>query len=579
MYTKLSRLWEHITTRRRKQLLQLFVLTLIASIVEVISIGAVLPFLGVLTSPEIFFENPISVPVIKFLDLKSPHQLVLPLTALFILGVVISAVMRLLLLCSQAHLGYAIGADLSIEIYRRTLYQPYQVHLTRNSSQVIAGMSSKVNQVVGSCILPLLTAISSGVIFLVVLVALIIIEPWLTLIACGSFGLIYYAITLITKKQLKKNSTTISNNSSGLIKALQEGLGGIRNVLMDNTQSTYFDLYKVSDVAMRHAQANNRILGGAPRFLIEALGMSTLALGGYFVAINGPGFSQAVPILGILALGSQKLLPIMQQLYQSLTSLRGAQASLSDVLELLAQPSPPQLHSTLVNTLKFEYSIKLNSVSFSYNDVNSDILNSVNLEIKKGTSVGLIGLTGSGKSTLLDIFMGLLEPTSGSLEIDGVAITKQNCNAWQAKIAHVPQSFFLADLSVAENIALGIPPSKIDMQRVKAAAEKAQIAKTIESLDKQYDTRVGELGIRLSGGQRQRICIARALYKQANIIVFDEATSALDNETEFALIEAIKTIGHDYTILIVAHRLSALQACDQIYELEKGSIKKLIMTT
>ena len=572
MSNLILRLWQHVAPRRKKQLGVLSLVMIFASFAEVISIGAVLPFLGVLTAPEKVFNHEQAKPIVNLLNLAQPQDLLLLITLLFIVAAIVSAAARLLLLWLQTRLGHAIGADFSIEIYQRTLYQPYQVHLSSNSSQVIAGISSKVNQVVYQGLLPLLTITSSVLMLTVILAVLIAIDPWVALIAFGGFGSIYILITIATKNRLAANSQKITQNSNQVIKALQEGLGGIRDVLIDGTQKTYCAIYRTADISLRRAQANNQIMGGSPRFLIEALGISLIALLAYGISGREVGFAQAIPILGALALGAQRLLPVMQQLYQSWSSLKGGQASLNDVLELISQPLPDHLNEPEPEPIKFENSIRLKDIGFHYSEPGTQVLSNINLEIKKGSLVGFMGTTGSGKSTLLDIVMGLLPPTSGTLEVDGKPITTQNYRAWQAHIAHVPQAIFLADISIAENIAFGVPVEEIDMLRVKSAAEKAQIAQTIESWEEQYQTLVGERGVRLSGGQRQRIGIARALYKQADVIVFDEATSALDNETEAAVIDAINAIGNDITVLMVAHRLSTLEGCDRLYELSHGKI-------
>jgi ATP-binding cassette subfamily B protein len=565
-------LWSHLAIRRKKQLGVLLVAMIFASFAEVVSIGAVLPFLGALTTPETFFNHALTRPLVEELNITQPQDLLLPLTALFVFAALFSAATRVLLLFLQTRLGHAIGADLSIEIYQRTLYQPYQVHLSQNSSEVISGISNKVGIVVAHIVAPLLTIASSGLLLTVILVTLIAIDPPVALIAFGGFSLIYFVITLATKRRLVENSKKISQNSDRVIKALQEGLGGIRDVLIDGTQRTYCAIYRTADLSLRRAQADNQIVGGSPRFLIEALGMSFIALLAYSISAREGSFGREIPMFGALALGAQRLLPVMQQLYQSWSSLKGGQASLKDVLRLMSQPMPKHSNELLPDPIKFEDSIRLCSIEFRYSDQGPQVLSNISLEINKGTRVGFIGTTGSGKSTLLDIIMGLLPPTNGTLEVDGTPIVMDNSRAWQARIAHVPQAIFLADSSIAENIAFGSPIETIDMERVKVAAQRAQIAHTIESWRDRYQTLVGERGVRLSGGQRQRIGIARALYKQADVILFDEATSALDKETEAAVMDSINAIRGDITVLIVAHRLSTLDECDVVYELSHGQI-------
>jgi len=306
---------------------------------------------------------------------------------------------------------------------------------------------------------------------------------------------------------------------------------------------------------------------------MEALGMLLIAALAYSLAQQVDGIAKAIPILGALALGAQRLLPVLQQAYGSWTQINSGQASLKDTLELLDQPLPDYANQSITQ-LPFNQSIILRQLRFRYGEQAPYVLNQLNLTITKGSRIGFIGTTGSGKSTLLDIVMGLLQPTNGLLEIDGQPIAPANYRAWQSHIAHVPQAIFLADSTIEENIAFGIPRDQIDHSRVQQAAQQAQISESIESWPKQYQTFVGERGIRLSGGQRQRIGIARALYKQADVIIFDEATSALDGETEQAVMQAIESLSKELTLLIIAHRLTTLKSCTQIVELSDGNIRR-----
>jgi len=315
--------------------------------------------------------------------------------------------------------------------------------------------------------------------------------------------------------------------------------------------------------------------------------MTLIAGIAYTMSLREDGLTTAIPILGALALGAQRLLPALQQAYSAYSALNGSQSSFQDVLRLLDQPLPQYALETDSNkdnesyseivpptTISFNKEICLNNLSFKYAadsiENTSWILKSINLTIVKGERIGFIGVTGSGKSTLLDIIMGLLPSTSGELTIDGELITSKNIKAWQAHIAHVPQNIYLSDSTIEENIAFGIHKEKINHQQVEKAAKQAQIAELIEEWEEGYQTSVGEQGIRLSGGQRQRIGIARALYKEADVLVFDEATSALDNETEQAVMEAIDGLGRDLTILTIAHRLTTLKGCDRIVKIDNN---------
>lgn len=547
---------------------------ILASFAEILSIGAVLPFLAVLTAPARVFEHPTAQPFIQTLGLTAPEQLLLPLTIAFGLAALVAGAMRLLLIWASTRLSFATGADLSNSIYRRTLYQPYSVHVTRNSSEVINGISVKANGVIYSIVVPALTLISASVMLSAILIALLSVDPVIALAAFGGFGVIYAFIIRFTRNRMRIDSQRIARESTQLIKSLQEGLGGIRDVLIDGSQATYCQIYRNADHPLRRAQGNNLFISQSPRYGMEALGMLLIAALAYTLAKQSDGIAKAIPVLGALALGAQRLLPVLQQAYAAWSAIQGGQVSLQDTLELLDQPLPNYADQPAAKPLPFRHQIRLNQLSFRYSPQTPWVLKNLDLSIAKGGRVGFIGTTGSGKSTLLDIVMGLLQPTGGTLEIDWQAVTTGNHRAWQSHIAHVPQAIFLADSTIEENIAFSVPKDQIDHERVKQAARQAQIADIIETWPKRYQTFVGERGIRLSGGQRQRIGIARALYKQADVIIFDEATSALDNETEQAVMQAIEGLSEDLTILIIAHRLTTLKNCTLIVELADRGVKR-----
>ena len=556
-------LWRHLTKRRQKQFSLLLVLMVIASLAEIVSIGAVLPFLGILTAPEQAYQHSLMQPVIQILELTKPEQLMLPLTILFVTTVLLAGVVRLTLLYAMTRLSFATGADLSINIYHRTLYQAYEVHVSRNSSEVINGIITKTSTVIGGVISPTLNLISSIIMFVGIMSALFVINPTIALSVSIGFGLLYWMVIRYTKTHLKNNSKIIADQSTQMIKSLQEGLGGIRDVLIDGTQQFYCRLYRNADLPLRRALGNNQFIGGSPRYLMEVIGMTLITGLAYLMTQQEGGMVVAIPVLGALALGAQRLLPALQQAYASYSQIKGSKSSFEDVLNLLDQP--------LSKPIPFAKEIKLNNISFRYSEDSPWVLKNISLSLKKGGRVGFMGVTGSGKSTLLDIIMGLLPATEGGLIIDNQTINSQNRRAWQAHIAHVPQNIYLSDSTIEENIAFGIEKELIDHQRVKKAAQQAQIAELIEQWKDGYQTFVGERGVRLSGGQRQRIGIARALYKQADVLIFDEATSALDSETEQAVMGAIEGLDKELTILIIAHRLTTLKGCNKIVKLDKNN--------
>lgn len=544
---------------------------LMSAVVEVISLGAVIPFLGILTAPEKIFSYPFVQASAIFLGASEPDQLVFPITVLFVLAVLFAGIVRTFLLWVSTRLTFASGADLSIDVYRRTLYQPYTVHVGRNSSEVISGITIKVSGVV-EILKQLLMLMSAVVLIVSILAALIAINIAVALSAIGGFGFFYGMVSLFVRQRLKENSITISEEQTRVVKALQEGLGGIRDVLLDGTQPYYCDVYRRADMALRRALGNNIFVGGSPRFVMETIGMMLISGLAYWLSSQEGGVASAFPVLGAMAFGAQRMLPALQQSYAAWVSIAGNQGALGAAIDLLEQPLPKVVMQDTPNTLPLEKSIHIHNVSFCYGDAHPMVLDHLNLEIRKGSRVGFVGGTGSGKSTLLDLLMGLLEPASGEIRVDGQTLDGRSMRAWQRNIAHVPQHIYLADATIAENIAFGLPLEAIDMDRVRKAAWQAQIAPYIESMSCGYSEVVGEHGVRLSGGQRQRIGIARALYKQARLLVFDEATSALDNATEKAVIESLGLLSDDLTILIIAHRLSTVRHCDKIVELQAGKV-------
>jgi ABC-type multidrug transport system fused ATPase/permease subunit len=571
----LINLWEHISPRRKKQFFLLTVLIVVASLTEIISIGAVLPFLAALTDPDKVFQLPLAQPLIQALNITSSNQLLLPLTIAFGFAAILAGVMRLLLLWTSTRLSFATGADLSYDIYLRTLHQDYEVHIARNSSIVIDGILNKPSIVIYEIVMPILNFISSLIMLIVILIGLVFVDAATAAISFSGFGIIYIVVVLISRNRLQINSESIARESSSVIKSLQEGLGGIRDVLIDGSQKTYLRIFQGSDSQLRRAQGDNAFITAGPRFAIEALGMLLIAVLAYYLSQQMDGFSKAIPILGAFALGAQRLFPNLQQVYASWAKIKGGQASLKDALYLLNQPMPKQVDE-FVKPMAFHSAIHLDHLSFRYQTDAPWVLRNINLTIPKGSRIGFIGTTGCGKSTLLDIVMGLLKPIEGALKVDDTSIDVVNRRAWQANIAHVPQTIFLADSTIAENIAFGVPKDQIDLDRVRQAAAQAQVAQIIEAWPEQYNSFVGERGVRLSGGQRQRIGIARALYKKADVIIFDEATSALDNETEESVIEAIENLRSDITILIIAHRLTTLRNCTQIIELGNQGIQRTL---
>jgi ATP-binding cassette, subfamily B, bacterial PglK len=560
----------HLSTRRRRELAVVVFLMFVSAVCEVATIGAVLPFLAFLSAPEQALAQPWFVRLVGLIGLGStPDDLALHLTLVFGAAAIAAGTARIAVIYSIAKLNAAIGHELAGDIFWRSINQPYEIQVYRNSSEVIGGLQ-KLEEVVW--VLFSLLNVTSGLLLAVsITTALLAVEPVLTLGILIGLGGLYAGIVRLSRHRLQRNSVHLSRSYNVRIKYVQEALGAIRDVLLGHTQEVFARQFDAQDRSFREAQASNSFLGAAPRFGTEAVGMVVIAALGYWLSRIQGNVASGLPTLGALALGLQRMMPAIQQLYNGIVAVRGRSRTLEDVAALLQQPLPTHETNNLPS-LPFSTAISMEGVWFTYGPQKQPALADLTLTIRKGMRIGLIGRSGSGKSTMADLIMGLLQPTRGRILVDGVPITGACRSAWQRNIAHVPQSIFLSDGSFAENIAFGVSMDNIDYQRVRNSARNAQIADFIERQPDGYATLVGERGLRISGGQRQRLALARALYKGASVLVFDEATSALDDDTETAVMQAIGSLGTDLTIIMIAHRLQSLRACDLVFRLENGAV-------
>lgn len=570
LITDLSRFYHHLSRRRRLQLMALLLLMVITSLAEMVSVGSVFPFLAALGSAQKLLQAPGWQPLLGRLQIETPQQLVGALALGFIGAAGLSNGLRLLSLDMQNRVMAVVATDISTQVYYTTLYQPYRFHVGQNSSDLIQAITLDADRF-ALAVKQLLILIANILLAPALITTLLLINWQMAVGAALILGVAYYLIFRSREHLLRQNSRLISEAGQQKVKVVQEGLGGIRDVLLSHSQDYFGQAYYRQERLLRQKDVTNNFIGAFPTYVMEWVAMASIALLALGLG-RGGDFSQAVPALGSLALGARRLLPSLQAIFSALVYFKGTEASLSRLLAALERPIDPLLQGAAMPPLGMARELRLEGVWFRYGPDSDWILRGLDLTITAKTTVALVGTTGSGKSTTADLILGLLEPQRGQLLVDGVPLTGERLRRWQGAIAHVPQQIYLSDASLAENIAFGIPTRAIDLAQVRRAAQLAQIAEFIEGLPAGYDTYVGERGIRLSGGQRQRIGIARALYKDASVIVFDEATSALDNATEQEVMAAIEGLSGDFTIILIAHRLSTVERCDLLVELDQGRV-------
>ena len=579
IFSAIKKLWGFLSIKKKFQLIQLLFLMLICGLVELISLASVIPFLIVLTDPSKLKGISFFKYIFEYLNLSSQKEILIFTTILFGLASLITMVIRLSNLWLNGSISANIGSELSNKVYMTMLYKPYDWHVKVNTSELINDATNNVGFAVffiKSC-LTLLTQISVAT---SLLIGLLIIDGFSAIISATVFSGTYIVLALFVRKRFEKNGKFMVLSNEKQLRNLQEGFGSIREVILDNLQFNLLDSYKKIDFPNRLRQAENEFLKTAPRFTLETICLLLISFLALTLSITRGSSATVLTTLGTLALGAQKLLPAMQGIYSDWAGLRNFYPGVCSILSILSSAELKFIDINQHDATPFKREIKLKNLYFSYHeDRKENVLENVNLTLKKGQKIGIVGKTGCGKSTLVDLIMGLLVPDQGAVEIDGKSIdyaNKEEIAKWRLNISHVPQSIFLTDSSLLENIAFGVDRKNIDLDKVKQSAKQAEILDFIMELPSGFNTYIGERGVRLSGGQRQRIGIARALYKKSNVIIFDEATSALDNETEKSVIESIDNFSKkDNTIIMIAHRLSTLKTCDKIYEVSNYGINEI----
>lgn len=566
-WSSLGPLFRLVDHRGRRQLATVILLTLLGAFTEVVTIGAVVPFLALLAAAPSGSDLRWFHEIFGSLFGQDGGAQLLAATILLCAAAVASGILRILVVLMTQRFASGFGHRLSVEVQRRMLLQPYSWHVRHNSSEQLAAIE-KAELVADSVLVPLIQACAASILVLVVLLLLIQIAPLATIVAGVALGLAYYALGAFSRTRFMRYSERVGEAYTKRIQIIQEGLGGIRDVILDGSHPRVLDEFRASDLQMIQARTNAIFVAAVPRSLIEPAGIIIIAALALVLSGREGGLIGALPILGALALGAQRLLPLVHQLYHAWSSFASNRYVIDDVARTLSMHVDAPANTSA--PLKFEGNVEFRDVSFTYSGRSAPAVGDLSFAITHGSRVALAGATGSGKSTTADLLMGLLEPTSGEILVDGETLTSANRQSWRANVAHVPQMLFVADATIAQNIAL---MAEVDMERVREAARIAQLDEFIATLPNGYHTQVGEKGAQISGGQRQRLAIARAVYKGSPLLVLDEATNALDPATEAAVLKALDGLQKQgRTIVIIAHRETAILDCDLELRLEEGRL-------
>ena len=570
IYT-LKRLIEQISSKRKIQFLFLLVITVFSALLEMLSIYSIVPFIGLVTNENYIINTPY---LEEFIELDSRSKAIMVYGLLFGSLYILNAISRIFLIYCTARLSYVVTAELSINMYEFKLLDSYSNYIVEKSSTIISAITQKSVQV-GSVLGSIINCISGGIIFLCIVSILILINPQVMIISILFFVALYYLISLLSKKEINKSSKIINLSQNNVVKCLQDGIGAIRNIILDKSHNFYIKLFKKENFNLARNSAFLQFIQQSPRYILEALGifLFVILLIYWNETKSKEEFLTIFPTLAALAVGAQRILPLLNTIYVNFISIRGSFHRVEEVTNILSNYSLSKKENIKIKKkdISFKNLISFKDVSFSY-DKKSNILQDVSFEIKKGSKIGIIGKTGEGKSTFLDLLMGLLEPQKGAIYIDGSKLSKETCDSWHSKVSHVPQKIFLSDDSFSENIAFGKEKEKINKEKVELVSKKSQIHELIIKSEGGYNKKVGEQGIGLSGGQIQRIGLARALYKEAELIILDEATNSLDSYTEKLIMEEINNLSKDLTVVIVSHSLDTLKNCDVIFEVKNKKV-------
>lgn len=558
----------------RKGLYGVVAVSLFSALFETASVASILPFMAIVMDPDIITRYAWIEQFTTALGIHTRQGAVIAAGGLTICVLALGNAVTAANLWAQTRYIAKARQALSSELFAGFMRLPYSFHLERDTASLSRVLGSDVESALGGFLASLLGVVAKGLSGIVLISFIVIVDPFValgTVIVLGGGYMLVYRLIRVRQSRL---GAKMVEASVALSRATLEGFAGIKELRVLGRESTSTSSYNAVLKTLVKTQAQNLLAAALPRYVIEVIAYAGIVAVTLGFVLKGEG-AAAVPSLALYALAGNRLVPIFQQFFSAAITIKyhtkAVESLVIDLTTVRGHSEPPV--DTLIDApLSFRHTLQLSDVVFQYPTAHAPALKGVSLTIKKNQSIGFVGKTGSGKTTLADVILGLFPPQSGTIAIDGVTLTQQNERRWRKRVGYVPQTVFLTNASIAENIALGIPKDQIDHAAVIRAAHMAQAEEFIESLPANYETAVGERGVKLSGGQRQRLGIARALYHQPDVLIFDEATSALDGMTEDAVMQAVQALSRQCTMILIAHRLRTIQACDRVVMLDAGMI-------
>ncbi len=575
MFKLVKNLFDLLSPNQRKRFFVLQFLVIVTSVFEILGVASIIPFMALVGDMSQLEQNTFIAEIYTQSGIKSESQFVFLVGLSVLVLLVVSMIISIFTTWGLSMFANKIGTEIADRLYTYYLNQDWLFHASGSSAQLTKKIATETMRVTGAVLVPLMQMNSKVTLSLLMSTSIFLYDPKVALIGLSIFAISYFFLFKVFRNKLNKNGIAISEVNEERFRLMNEGFGGIKDLLLMGRDNDFIDRFNKSGKTLAYSQGTNAALVQAPRYFVELLAFgSMIVLILYLIASHNGNLGMILPILSVYAIGIIKLLPAFQQIYSSMAIIKANipafESIKQDLYDSLHKESKSQKFER--NCFTPKKNISLENITFTYPNKEEPALNELDMSISANNVIGIVGPSGSGKSTLIDILLGLIYPQKGHLKIDNEIINMKNRRSWQNTIGFVAQSIFLSEGTIAENVAFGLPSNQIDLDQVNHALEIAHLSEFVKSLKNGINTKVGERGVQLSGGQRQRIGIARALYNNAQVLVLDEATSSLDGITEKMIMEAIDAFSGKKTIILVAHRLKTVQKCDQIFFIDKGKI-------